>query len=69
VAVAEPLDCPQFSLVDVAVALMEITLTVTEVDPEQLPDVPITTYVILVVGFAVTLAPVVSDKPEDGDQV
>jgi hypothetical protein len=47
-------------------------LTVTvEVAVELHPaaDVPVMVYVVVAAGFAVTLAPVVADKPVAGDQV
>ncbi len=36
---------------------------------QPLEDVPVIVYVVVVVGFAVTLAPVVALKPVLGDQV
>lgn len=46
-----------------------VTVTVTFAVAEQEPVVPVTVYVVVEVGLAVTEAPVVDDKPVDGDQV
>ena len=47
-----------------------LTVTVTVVVPTQpAAEVPVTVYVVVVVGFAVTLAPVVALNPVAGDQV
>ena len=46
-----------------------VTVTVTVAVAEQDPVVPVTVYVVVVVGLAVTVAPVVEDKPVEGDQV
>jgi hypothetical protein len=45
------------------------TTTVTVAVPEQAPVVPVTVYVVVVAGLAVTVAPVVADKPVAGVQV
>ena len=45
-----------------------VTVTVTVPVAEHDPVVPVTVYVVVVVGLAVTLAPVEADKPVDGDQ-
>jgi hypothetical protein len=34
---------------------------------EQLPEVPVTVYVVFVVGLAITVVPVVVFNPVDGD--
>jgi hypothetical protein len=45
------------------------TFTVTSVDAVQpLPSVPVTVYVVVEVGFAVTVDPVVALSPVAGDQ-
>ena len=47
-----------------------LTITGTIVVPVQpLTSVPLTVYVVVVVGFALTLEPLVALKPVDGDQV
>lgn len=43
------------------------TVTTTVVDPEHPPVVPVTVYVVVAVGEAVTVAPVVPLKPVEGD--
>jgi hypothetical protein len=48
------------------VAFTDTTLVAV---PLQLPVVPVTVYVVVVVGVAVTLAPVVAESPVDGDHV
>ena len=46
------------------------TVTATVVVLEHPPDVvPVTVYIVVTVGVAVTVEPVVADKPEEGDQV
>lgn len=46
------------------------TVTVTEaVLVHPLPSVPVTVYVVVIAGLAVTLAPVVADNPVAGLQV
>ena len=52
-----------------AITLVGRGLTVTVIVPEvlQLPFTPVTVYVVVVVGDATTLAPVVADNPVDGD--
>ena len=45
------------------------TVMVTVADPEQVPSDPITVYVCVVVGFAVTVAVFVAERPVDGLQV
>jgi branched-subunit amino acid ABC-type transport system permease component len=70
VTVALPLDCPQFSSVDVAVAVTVTTSTVAEVVAEQpLASEISMLYVVVAVGLAITLAPVVEDNPAAGDHV
>lgn len=51
------------------VRLIGVTVTVTFADAEHEPFVPVTVYVVVVVGLAVTVAPVVADNPVAGDQV
>jgi hypothetical protein len=47
-----------------------LTVTVTVVVPTQPAAlVPVTVYVVVAAGFAVTLVPVVADKPVAGDHV
>jgi hypothetical protein len=48
---------------------LSITVTVTVVELEQLPVVPVTVYVVVTVGFALTVAPVVIERPVAGLQV
>lgn len=63
-------DVPSQMLVfGVTVTVTGVTVTVTFWDEEQLPLVPETVYVVVVVGLAVTEAPEVEDKPVDGDQL
>ena len=45
------------------------TVTVEFAELEQPDVVTVTVYVVVLVGFAVTLAPVVEDKPPAGDHV
>ena len=46
---------------------LALTVTVTVVVPVQpVRAVPVTVYVVVVVGLAVTIAPVVPDKPVPG---
>ena len=45
------------------------TLTVTVAVLLHIPLLPATVYVVVVVGFALTLVPVVADKPLPGDHV
>ena len=69
-AVAVPLAFPQFSFVVEVLTLNGVTLTETEVLPEQ-PEalVPVTEYDIVVIGFAVTIVPVVPESPVFGFHV
>lgn len=46
-----------------------VTVTVVVAVDEQLPVVPVTVYVVVLVGLAVTFAPVVPLKPVAGDQL
>jgi hypothetical protein len=46
-----------------------VTVTVTAAVPEQPEVVPVTVYVVVDVGFAVTLDPVVPLKPVEGVQL
>ena len=46
-----------------------VTVTVVVALAEHDPVVPVTVYVVVAAGLAVTVAPVVADKPVDGDQV
>lgn len=46
-----------------------LTVTVVVAVLEQAPFVPVTVYVVVVVGLAVTVAPVVADNPVAGDQL
>jgi hypothetical protein len=48
---------------------ISFTVTVTVAALLQLPVVPIAVYVVVTVGLAETLAPVVADKPVAGDHV
>lgn len=45
------------------------TVTVAVAVPEQPPVVPVTVYVVVTAGFAVTEAPVVAESPPGGDHV
>jgi hypothetical protein len=46
-----------------------LTVTVTvAVLVQPAADVPVTVYVVVDAGFALTVAPVVADKPVEGDQ-
>lgn len=56
---------PLFVAVTVGTGL---TVSVMLAVLEQEPFVPVTVYVVVVVGFAVTDAPVVADKPVAGLQ-
>ena len=56
---------PVFVLVMVG---MGFTVIVVEADAEPQAPVPVTVYVVVVVGEAVTLAPVVAERPVVGDQ-
>ena len=47
----------------------EPTLTTTVFEPQHPFNVPLTVYVVVVAGAAVTLAPFVVFKPVEGDQV
>ncbi len=46
-----------------------LTVTVTVATHGLHPPVPVTVYVVVTAGLAVTLAPVVADNPAAGDQV
>jgi hypothetical protein len=46
-----------------------LTVTLTLADLEQPNEVPVTDYMLVEIGVAVTLVPVVPFKPADGDQV
>lgn len=59
----------QINVFGVTVTVIGVTVTVTVWEDEQLPVVPETVYVVVVVGLAVTDAPLVEDKPVAGDQV
>jgi hypothetical protein len=43
-----------------------ITFTVTVVDDEQPPVVPVTVYIVVAVGYAITVAPVVIERLSAG---
>ena len=43
-----------------------VTVTVTVVELEQPPEVPVTVYVVVVVGYAITVAPVVIERLSAG---
>ncbi len=45
-----------------------LTETVTVAELLQVPDVPVSVYVVVTVGLAVTLVPAVADMPVAGDQ-
>lgn len=67
----EPFDNPQLALFGVSVMVgfgLMITATVlVAVQPEAV--VPVTVYTVLIVGLAVTVAPVIALSPVVGDQV
>ena len=64
---------PEQIVAGVAVgAIIGLFATVTNavaIAVQPTPSVPVTVYVVVVKGLAVTLAPVVADNPVDGDQV
>jgi hypothetical protein len=48
---------------------LTVTATVAVLLQPVTPLVPVTVYVVFEAGFAVTVAPVVADKPVEGDHV
>ena len=51
------------------VGLFATVMVAVAVAVQPTPSVPVTVYVVVVVGVATTDAPVVADKPVDGDQL
>jgi hypothetical protein len=69
VAVSDVVDCPlQIETFGETVSMIPFTVTVTCADAVHPLVVPITVYVVFVVGFAVTVEPVELLSDEDGDQ-
>lgn len=69
---------PAFKVVEFPVQIVPVftvtappglTVTVAVVTAEHVPAEPVMVYVVVLPGFAVTLAPVVELKPVAGDQV
>jgi hypothetical protein len=48
---------------------LDVTVTVAVAVPEHPAVVPVTVYVVVEAGVAVTVVPVVADNPPAGDQV